>query len=159
MLMGNLSKRFWKPNERRTTGHSSRIEMRGQAAVLNLDSREIDAAVFEDLTRLYRLIIGDDVSATDEECFVALFSQRIWVLPIEVSGVNTLLFDAWYAQLCSSRLFFEAYLVMLPLVWRKRLFGILPIPVPRPGCFPVSTLPQWREVGPLSFSELPKPTP
>jgi hypothetical protein len=137
----------------------SRIELRGRQAVFIVNGREINAADFEELIRLHRMIIGDDVTATDEECFVALFGQRFWVLPLELSGASTWLFDAWYAELCASHLFFEAYLVALPLAWRKRLLGVLPILAPRPACFPVSTLPQWREIGPLSFSELPKPTP
>jgi hypothetical protein len=155
---GNFSARSRTLTIRRTAGRSGRIELRGQTAVLRLDGLEVDAAAFEDLTRLYRLIVGDDVTATDEECWVARFGERVWVLPHAIPGVINWLFDAWYARLCASRLFFEAYLVALPPAWRKRLFGVLPIPVPRPGCFPASTLPPWREVGPLNFSELPKPT-
>ena len=118
--------------------------------------RELGSARLDDARRLYVVRFADGLFHGEEPFFVVLFDEYLWVLPDTVTGLDYFL-AALAERLAAPGALYRAESPSGPVAWRRRLAGFLPLfPMPRLGCFPLSTLPAWREEGPLALEELPE---
>ena len=105
------------------------------------------------VTRIVVVRFASDVFQGDEPFVVVEAPPKILVLPFLAAGSRELL--SALAQSGQVQLW-EAECDGLPLRWRRRLFGALPLfPLPRLAIHPIGTKPSWRERGPRPLADLP----
>lgn len=134
----------------------------GDLVRLMAQSHELGNHSFHDLEALFYVYSGSELESSDQEFYVALFGNDLWVLrPNEVEGLNELLFGSWYDALCDSNKCKSVAVPWTPPKWRKRFLGILPYDSPRSGRYPHSSLPTtdqlWVVRGQLQWRTLPRP--
>jgi hypothetical protein len=112
-------------------------------------------AVF-DLAAVTRVVIVRAASAIfhgDEPFVVVEAPPNLLVLPFLAAGSRELL--STLAQRDGQAQLWEAECEGLPMRWRRRLLGALPLfPVPRTAVHPMQTKPDWREYGPRPLADL-----
>jgi hypothetical protein len=120
-----------------------------EKATLIVDGRETAAATPRELRELVLGRAGTELFGTDVEFHLFTFTSSVWVIPDLTVGAAQILFETWNGSLATTPCF-EAYCTDLPVVWRKRWL-FLPLPVPRLGTFPLSTIPSWIRKEPFDF--------
>lgn len=84
----------------------------------------------EHLEKLVFVKAGDIAFANDSACFVFIFKESSWIVPLTTQGWYELLNKHWKDFLYSRPVFFEASLEKLPIKWRRRVLGVFPVPEP-----------------------------
>lgn len=110
----------------------------------------------DEISRLYLVVSDDPLYHGEEPFYVVLFKDFLWVIPYFTLGAESFL-RAVLPRLEARRAIFKAVSPAMPVAWRKKLLGALPLfPVPRLAQHPLSPLPDWQERGPLRLSEIPE---
>lgn len=126
----------------------------GSDAVLRAGGRVVDQAKVENVVKLFWASPAEPLFHGDETYYVALLSDRLWVLPYLTSGVGEFLREVAPA-LADRRALFRAKTAVVPLSWRRRLMGLIPLfPTPGLGVHPLKTLPKMQALRPISAAEI-----
>lgn len=111
----------------------------------------------EDIRRVLLATSGDEIHATDEEFCVIEFDDVLWVLPFSIPNVGDFL-ASLQKRYSGFQICFRAHFDALPWRWRKRWLGILPLPEPQLGEFPLRTMRSVVLSGPVSFADFEIPS-
>lgn len=131
-----------------------RLVVEGDTAYVRRDGRRLADIDLAAVTRIVVVRFGSDLVHGDEPFVVVEAPPKVLVLPFLAEGsralLSTLMQRGGPAQL------WEAECDGLPLGWRRRLLGALPLfPLPRLAVHPIETKPRWLERGPRPLADLP----
>jgi len=116
----------------------------------------ISTAKLFDFMKLYIVFHENALFHGDEEFYVVIFRDFLWVIPDCISGVDELL-QAILSKPENLNNIFKARIPPCPFVWRKRILGTIPLfPIPRLAQHPLSTLPDWQQVTRVNREEIKK---
>ena len=131
-----------------------RLEVVDGKARLIVGGRPRDAADCGTIERLVVVRHEDPLFHGDEPFFVAVFPDRLWVVPDCTPGVDRFI-KALAPRLSQEKRVYRALTPPRPFGWRKKIMGFLPLfPIPRLAAHPLSSQPHWHESGPYSPAEV-----
>ncbi|MDJ0607784.1 MAG: hypothetical protein QNJ67_02320 [Kiloniellales bacterium] len=131
-----------------------RLEISGGRARLIVGGRareEVDCCTIE---KLFVVRHEDQLYHGHEPFFVAVFPDRLWVVPEYTPGIDRFM-KALAPRLSQEKRVYRALTPPRPFAWRMIILGFLPLfPIPRLAAHPLSSLPRWHESGPYSPAEV-----
>ncbi len=131
-----------------------RLEVSDGTVRLIAGGRTAAEAACEAIDKLFVVVHEDPLFQGDEPFYVAVFADRLWVVPDDTPGIGEFL-GALAPALDRGRRVYRAVSPPRPFAWRKRVLGLLPLfPIPRLAAHPLSTIPAWREEGPFAPAEV-----
>jgi hypothetical protein len=139
---------------------AGRVIVEGNLIRLWGDGQLLDEQRQGNLTRIYDVFAGSDISVAnpDTDFHLFAFSDKVWLLPHDTAGVSSIIFATWRDHIHKLKLYYIADLEELPRHWRKPwLGGLLRIPEPQLLVLPSTDLPKWRLRGPLDPGAIPSP--
>jgi len=127
-----------------------RIDLASDRATLILGGRPADTIRFAEVESVHVVEMAYGLVQGDEPFYAVVLSDRVWVIPDDVNGLDALMAAVVPVLLKQERVF-RSITPKVPWSWRKGRF-LRPFPIARLAHHPARTIPEW-EIRPLDPSE------